>query len=78
MNYEQVKTFLREDDVCYTAGLSAIITAAKNAVEYENAGKNITSEDAFRNALYLAVDVFHRRKIYKEISAAPLVVKNKK
>ncbi|MDR1698391.1 MAG: 4-hydroxythreonine-4-phosphate dehydrogenase PdxA [Prevotellaceae bacterium] len=67
-----------DGDVCYTAGLSAIRTAPLHGVEYENAGKNQTSEEAFRNALYVAIDIFRNRKFYKEITANPLPVKKKR
>ncbi len=73
-----LKMLSRGEDICYTAGLSAIITADRQGVNYENAGKNLTSEEAFRQALYLAIDVFRNRKIYEEISANPLQVKKKR
>ena len=78
VNDAQAKMFLRENDVRFTAGLPVVRTAPAQGVDYGNAGKNLTSEEAFRNALYLACDVFRSRKFFEEISANPLVVKNKK
>ena len=60
------------EGVCYTAGLPIVRTAPDQGVSYENAGKNITSEASFRNALYLAIDVFKNRVIDRKINANPL------
>jgi 4-hydroxythreonine-4-phosphate dehydrogenase len=57
---------------CTLAGLPVIITAPDQDVAYELAGKNLSSEVSFRNALYLAVDLFRNRKSDKEIFANPL------
>jgi 4-hydroxythreonine-4-phosphate dehydrogenase len=56
----------------YIAGTPVIVTAPDQNVSYEMAGKNLSSEAAFRNALYLSVDLFHNRKSDKEIYANPL------
>ncbi|MDR1437114.1 MAG: 4-hydroxythreonine-4-phosphate dehydrogenase PdxA, partial [Candidatus Symbiothrix sp.] len=54
------------------AGLPVIITAPDQDVAYELAGKNLSSEASFRNALYLSVDIFRNRKSDREIYANPL------
>ena len=36
------------------------------------AGKNLASEDSFRQALYTAIDVYNNRRRYKEATANPL------
>ena len=66
------KTLAMETGVNFTAGLPVIRTSPDHGTAYDIAGKNIASEDSFRNAIYLAVDVFHNRNIYKEITANPL------
>ena len=58
--------------VNYTANLPIIRTAPIHSVEYEIAGQNIASEESFRQALYMAYDIFHNRKQYEEISRNPL------
>jgi 4-hydroxythreonine-4-phosphate dehydrogenase len=58
--------------VCYTANLPFVRTAPDQGVCYEKAGKNESSEDMLRNALYLAIDVFKTRKLDAEIYANPL------
>ena len=44
----------------------------KQKTAYEIAGKGIASEDSFRQAVYVAMDVFRNRACEKEISARPL------
>lgn len=56
----------------YTANLPIIRTAPIHGTEYELAGKNIASEESFRNAVYLASDIYHNRKLHKQITANPL------
>jgi len=58
--------------VCYWADLPFVVTAPDLGVSYEKAGKNESSEDSFRNALYCAIDIFRIRKLDKEIYANPL------
>jgi isocitrate/isopropylmalate dehydrogenase len=59
--------------VNFTAGLPVVRTSPAHGTAYELAGKNEASPDSFRNALYLAIDVARNRKLFKEISADPLV-----
>jgi 4-hydroxythreonine-4-phosphate dehydrogenase len=56
----------------YTASLPVIRTAPIHGTEYEIAGQNIASEESFRQALYLACDIYHSRKQYDEMSSNPL------
>jgi len=58
--------------VNYTAGLSIIRTSPAHGTAYDLAGKNEASADSFREALYLAVDIFRNRKMYKKLAANPL------
>lgn len=58
--------------VNYTANLPVIRTAPIHGTEYEIAGQNLASEESFRNALYMACDIYHHRKQYKEITTNPL------
>ncbi|GHT53236.1 4-hydroxythreonine-4-phosphate dehydrogenase [Bacteroidia bacterium] len=61
-----------DEGVVYFAGLPFVVTAPDHGVSYDKAGKNESSEASFRNALYLAVDLFQTRKLDKEIYANPL------
>lgn len=72
------KTVSMDRGVNYTAGLPIIRTSPAHGTAYNIAGQNIASEDSFRQALFLACDVFHTRKLNAEISANPLKVEEKK
>jgi 4-hydroxythreonine-4-phosphate dehydrogenase len=66
------RTLAQGEGAVSIAGLPLVITSPDQSVSYEAAGKNISSESAFRNALYLAVDLFLNRKQNKKIYANPL------
>ncbi len=69
------KSLSMESGVNFTAGLPVIRTSPAHGTAYELAGKNEASADSFRNALYLAIDVARNRKLFKEMSADPLVTR---
>ncbi|MFA5783027.1 MAG: 4-hydroxythreonine-4-phosphate dehydrogenase PdxA, partial [Bacteroidales bacterium] len=66
------KTLAFESGVNYTAGLPIIRTSPVHGTAYEIAGKNQASADSFKEALYLAVDMFRKRKMYKELTSNPI------
>lgn len=68
------KTVSMENGVNFTAGLSVIRTSPAHGTAYSLAGKNLASEDSFRQALYMAYDVYNNREWYKEINENPLKV----
>lgn len=61
-----------ERGVNYTAGLPVIRTSPSHGTAYSLAGEDKASPESFRQALYLAIDIFKSREIYKEISKNPL------
>ncbi|MBM3403309.1 MAG: 4-hydroxythreonine-4-phosphate dehydrogenase PdxA [Bacteroidetes bacterium] len=61
-----------EEGVNYTAGLPYIRTSPAHGTAYEIAGKNIASPDSFRQAIYLACDIFNNRLQYIELAANAL------
>lgn len=61
-----------EYGVNYTAGLPVIRTSPAHGTGYEIAGKGIASEKSFRQALYMAIDIYKNRNLEKEISKNPL------
>ncbi|MDR0873231.1 MAG: 4-hydroxythreonine-4-phosphate dehydrogenase PdxA [Prevotellaceae bacterium] len=67
------KLLSMESGVNYTAGLNIVRTSPAHGTAYDIAGKNIASEESFRNALYLACDIFKSRENYAEISANQLI-----
>ena len=66
------KSISFDEGVNFTAGLSIVRTSPDHGTAYDIAGKNKASERSFRNAYYLACDVFNRRKQYKELNKNPL------
>ena len=66
------KAISMESGVNYTAGLPIIRTSPAHGTAYDKAGIGDASEDSFRNALYLACDVFNNRKAYSEMTKDPL------
>lgn len=66
------KVLAFESGVNFTAGLPVIRTSPGHGTAYDIAGTGVASEDSFRNAIYLAIDVFESRKLYKELSRNPL------
>lgn len=61
------KSIAFEGGVNYTAGLDYVRTSPAHGTAYEIAGQNIASASAFRQAVYLAVDVFRNRSSHKEL-----------
>lgn len=66
------KTLAMEDGVNYTAGLPFVRTSPAHGTAYDIAGENKASEDSFRHALYLALDVFSCRNNHRQMRANPL------
>lgn len=66
------KSIAFESGVNYTAGLPIIRTSPGHGTAYGIAGTGTASEESFRNALYLAIDVYENRRRYKELSKDPL------
>lgn len=66
------KVLAFESGVNFTAGLPIVRTSPAHGTAYDIAGTGTASEDSFRNAIYLAIDVFESRKQFKELSKNPL------
>jgi 4-hydroxythreonine-4-phosphate dehydrogenase len=71
------KTVSMDSGVNYTAGLSVIRTSPAHGTAYDLAGKNQASEDSFRQAIYMACDIYQSREFHREINSNPLVVESK-
>jgi 4-hydroxythreonine-4-phosphate dehydrogenase len=67
------KTLSFGNGVNYTAGLSKIRTSPDHGTAFDIAGKNKANENSFREALYLAIDVYKNRNEYKELTKNPLI-----
>lgn len=66
------KALAMDEGVNFTAGLPIVRTSPAHGTAYDIAGKGLASEDSFRQAVYVAMDVFRNRAWEKEISARPL------
>jgi 4-hydroxythreonine-4-phosphate dehydrogenase len=60
--------------VNFTAGLPIVRTSPDHGTGYDIAGKGIASESSFREAVYLAMDIYNQRANYDEINANPLQI----
>ena len=66
------KALAMDEGMNFTAGLPIVRTSPAHGTAYDIAGKGVASEDSFRQAVYVAMDVFRNRAWEKEISARPL------
>jgi 4-hydroxythreonine-4-phosphate dehydrogenase len=66
------KTIAGWEGVNFTANLPVVRTSPDHGPAFDRAGKDKADETSFRNAMYLAVDIWRRRNEYEEISANPL------
>ena len=66
------KTLAVEDGVNYTAGLPIVRTSPDHGTAYDIAGKCVADENSFRQAVYMAIDIFRNRINYDEAYENPL------
>ena len=66
------KTLAMENGVNFTAGLPIIRTSPDHGTAFDIAGKNVASPDSFRQALYMAIDIYRNRKHEAEATRNPL------
>lgn len=66
------KSIAMDEGVNFTAGLPIIRTSPAHGTAYDIAGQGIASEDSFRQAVYIAIDVYRNRRFEKEIRVNPL------
>jgi 4-hydroxythreonine-4-phosphate dehydrogenase len=71
------KTLSFGNGVNYTAGLNKIRTSPDHGTAYDIAGKGIANHNSFKEAVFLAIDIFNSRNQYEEISKKPLKTKEK-
>jgi 4-hydroxythreonine-4-phosphate dehydrogenase len=71
------KTLSFGKGVNYTAGLNKIRTSPDHGTAYDIAGKDMADFNSFKEAIYLALDIFNSRNQYEEITQKPLKIKEK-
>jgi len=72
------KTLCFSEGVNYTAGLNIIRTSPVHGTAYEIAGQGIADEQSFRQAVYLACDIFKKRAEFQHLNKNPLAFKTRK
>lgn len=68
------KTLSFKSGVNFTAGLPVVRTSPAHGTAFDMAGKNTASPDAFREAVYLAIDIVRNRQMLEDVTANPLDV----
>ena len=66
------KVLAMENGVNFTAGLPIVRTSPDHGTAFDIAGKNMASPDSFRQALYMAIDIYRNRKRDAEAYQNPL------
>lgn len=66
------KTLAMDMGVNYTAGLPIVRTSPDHGTAFDIAGKNEASDESFRQAIYMAIDIFRNRLAYDEARKNPL------
>jgi 4-hydroxythreonine-4-phosphate dehydrogenase len=71
------KTLSFGNGVNYTAGLNKIRTSPDHGTAYEIAGKGEANHESFKEAVYLAIDIYNKRNEYQGLIKNPLKTKEK-
>lgn len=61
------KALVFDSGVNYTAGLPIVRTSPSHGTAYQIAGQGVASEDSFRNAVYMALDIYKNRNDLHEL-----------
>jgi 4-phospho-D-threonate 3-dehydrogenase / 4-phospho-D-erythronate 3-dehydrogenase len=69
------KTLSFGNGVNYTAGLNKIRTSPDHGTAFDIAGKGIADYNSFKEAVYLAIDIYNSRNQYQELTANPMITK---
>ena len=60
------KTLAFDSGVNFTAGLDIIRTSPVHGTAFEIAGKGLANENSFRQAVFLACEIYKQRKLFIE------------
>ena len=66
------KSLAFDEGVNFTAGLPIIRTSPAHGTAYDISGKGVASEESFRQAVYLAVDIVRNRRMHDVLTSNPL------
>ena len=62
------KAIAFDDGVNYTAGLPIVRTSPDHGTAFDISGKNLASAQSMRSAIYAAIDIYNKRKEYKNLT----------
>jgi 4-hydroxythreonine-4-phosphate dehydrogenase len=68
------KALAFDSGVNFTAGLPIVRTSPAHGTAFEIAGQAVASENSFRNALMLALEIYKHRANYDELTKNPLKI----
>lgn len=66
------KTLAMDAGVNFTSGLPIIRTSPDHGTAYDIAGKNLASDESFRQAIYMGINIFRNRQAYDASRKDPL------
>lgn len=66
------KALAFDSGVNYTAGLPIVRTSPDHGTAYDMAGKGVADEASIRSAMFVACDVYKKRREFREYSSSPL------
>tara|TARA_R110002050_G_scaffold195593_1_gene330431 strand:+ start:23246 stop:24292 length:1047 start_codon:yes stop_codon:yes gene_type:complete len=69
------KTISNNEGVNFTAGLPIVRTSPDHGTAFDIAGQNQADPTSFRNAIYLASDIYRNRRNYREMTKDILPIK---
>jgi 4-hydroxythreonine-4-phosphate dehydrogenase len=72
------KALAFNEGVNFTAGLRVVRTSPDHGTAYDIAGKNVASDQSFKEALYAAIDLTKNRRLHAEVTANPLPISHLK
>jgi len=72
------KTLSFGQGVNYTAGLTKVRTSPDHGTAYEIAGKGVADEGSFKEAIFMALQIFKNRFDYEQLTSNPLKQTEKK
>ncbi len=68
------KSLIFDKGVNFTAGLSIVRTSPDHGTAYSITGKNLANPTSFREAIFMAVDIFKKRQEENELQKNPLKI----
>jgi 4-hydroxythreonine-4-phosphate dehydrogenase len=72
------KTLSFDEGINFTAGINVVRTSPVHGTAYDVAGKGNANERSFREAVFLACEIYKKRAEFKLLNENPLEFKSKK